>query len=147
MRYAPSGRDGEHEWVRGDDDAVAIVRLRSSCRRRHRVAVASVRGVRERAGQGEVGEWPRRRHGDHAFTIVTSSSSPRHCCERDGVRGGAGQGQGRGAHEVGVTWGMWAAHVGSLRAGEGRAHQKGDASGGGGERGRAGDCGRWRVVV
>ena len=49
-------------------------------------------------------------------------------------------------HEVGVTRCMWPVHVGSLRAGEGRAHRKGDASGGGGggERGRAGSRGRWR---
>ena len=73
-RCEPSGRDGEHErargnddavaivrlrssrryrrhvsvartrWASGDDDSTAIVRLRSSCRRRYRVAVASARG-------------------------------------------------------------------------------------------------------
>ena len=84
--------------------------------------------MRGRAGQGEVGEWSRRQYDDRESTIVTSLSSACHCCERDGVRGGAGQGQGQGAHEVGVTWGMWAVHVGSLRVGEGRAHRKGDVA-------------------
>ena len=55
--------------------------------------------------------------------------------------GGARVGRGRGAHEVGVTRGMWAVHVRSLRAGEGCAHRKGDVSGGGGERGCAGGRG------
>jgi hypothetical protein len=44
-------------WASGDDDAVAIVRSRSSCRHRHCVTVASARGVRGRVGQGEVGKW------------------------------------------------------------------------------------------
>ena len=41
---------------------------------------------------------------------------------------------------------MWPVHVRSLRAGEGHAHRKGDASGGGGggEQGHAGGGGRWR---
>jgi hypothetical protein len=94
--------------------------------------------MRGRAGQDEVGAWSRRCHGDCAVMIVTSSSLPHHCCERDSVwaRAGSRQGQGRGAHNVGMTWVMQAMHVGSLRAGEGRAHRKGNASDGGGERGR-----------
>ena len=60
--------------------------------------------------------------------------------------GGARAGRRRGAHEVGVMRGIWAVHVRSLRAGEGRAHQKGDASGGGGERGRAGGHGAVAVA-
>ena len=44
------------------------------------------------------------------------------------MRGGVGQGQGRGMHKVGVTWGMWAVHVGSPRVGEGHAHWKGDVT-------------------
>ena len=36
MMCGPSGRGGEHKCTSGDDDAVAIMRLRSSrCHRRH----------------------------------------------------------------------------------------------------------------
>ena len=82
MRCAPSGRNGEHEWVSGDDDAVAIVQLRSSRCHRHRVAVTSARGVQGRVGQGEVGVGSRRRH-------VTVAST-RAC------RPGRGRGKGEG---------------------------------------------------
>ena len=92
---------------------------------------------------------------DDAMAIVRSQSSrcrhrhitvasARECGpgwgQGDG-KGGARVGRGRGAHEVGVTRGIWAMHIGSLRAGEGRAHRKGDASGGGGERWHAGGRG------
>ena len=90
--------------VSGHDDAMVIVRSRSSHRRHHHITVASARVCGPGRGQGD-GE--------------------------GGAR--AGQGRGWGAHEVGATRGIWAMHVGSLRAGEGRAHQKGDVSGGGGE--------------
>jgi hypothetical protein len=138
-RCGPSGHDS------ADDDAVAIVRLRSSRCRRHRVAVASARGVRGRVGQGEVGEWSRRRHGDRVVMIITTLSLPRHCCECDGVWAKAGQAQAWCVHEVGVTWIQ--GYVGMRRepeGGEGHARRKGDANGGGGKRGRrASDCGRW----
>jgi hypothetical protein len=54
----------------------------------------------------------------------------RWCAGQGGVkaRAGAGQAQGQDAHKVGVTWGMWATHVGSLRAGEGCAHRKDDVT-------------------
>jgi hypothetical protein len=131
-RCGPSGHDG------ADDDAMAIVQLQSSHCRRHCVAVASTRGVQGRAGQGEVGEWSRRRHGDRAVVIVMASSLPRHCCKCDGVRARArarvGQAQVWCAHEVGMMWVQ--GYVGTCRepeGGEGRAHRKGDVNGGGGE--------------
>ena len=79
----------------------------------------------------------RRRH----ITVASTRECGPGRGQGDG-EGGARAGWGRGGHEVGVMQGIWAMHVGSLRAGEGRAHWKGDASGGGGERGRAGGHGR-----
>ena len=144
----PSRRNGEHEWASGDDNAVAIVRLRSSRCRCHRVAVASTRGVWGRAVR-----WVSTH--DDAMAIVRSRlsrcrrhhitvASARECGPGRGQgngEGGARAGRGRGAHEVGAMRGIWAVHIGSLRAGEGCAHWKGDASGGGGERGCAGGRG------
>ena len=65
---------------------------------------------------------------DDAMAIVWSQSSCRHCrhitvvsaraCgpgwdQGDG-KGGVSAGRGQGAHEVGMTWGMWAMHIGKV---------------------------------
>ena len=79
-------------WAGSDDDAVAIVRLRPSCRRHHRVTAASARGVRERAGKGKVGGWSQQRR-DRRVVVVTVSLL--------GVCG-RGQEEGEGGVEVGA---------------------------------------------
>ena len=86
-------------WLSGDDDAVAIVQLRSLRRCHHCVVVA---GARECGGGGERARARARWANGHGngVTIATARSSRHHRVVVVGVREGRrGQGEGKGRGE------------------------------------------------